>query len=671
MTFEDREISLVIGTAGHIDHGKTALVATLTGVDCDRLLEEKKRGITIELGFAPLRLEKKGSNEKNEKNEKNASGEILTVSVIDVPGHERFIRQMVSGASGVDAVMLVVAADEGVMPQTREHLAILELLGVKDGLVVITKSDKVEPDMLGLVEEDITDFTKGTFLEGKTIIPVSAVTGGNIDALRNELAILVDRVRPRPRKGALFMPIDRAFPIAGFGTVVTGTAYRGTAKPGDEVEIFPSGREGKIRSLQVHGRSVDEAYAGQRVAINLSNIAVDDLTRGDVVCRKGVYRSTRCLEVMLKVLPSAAEPALKHWQRVRVYLGTSDVLARVSLLDAKRILPGEEIPAQLITEEDVVCTAEERFIIRFYSPLTTIGGGRVIFPYAHKPRGRAVRLAASERVRALSAADAETRFSLLVGQTGVLDFDKAAFFVQETHDGMAALAARVLKRGDVLELKGDRPVYISRGYFNELSSAITEALRDYHASHASERGMPLDELPRVKALDKLTGKAARSLIAILVEKGAVVIEDAWVRLPDFERQHDEALYKDVDALFAYCKKRAFQPPTLEEARDELLKTNPGMDADAFSSLIKSLKNSRRIALLPGGFLLTDEVENDVTAVLLKIEGYITLASVRDATESSRKFIMPILEYFDSKGYTRRVVDPKAGDVRIMKKVSKC
>ena len=659
--FPDREISLVLGTAGHIDHGKTSLVKVITGVDCDRLIEEKKRGITIELGFAPLRIEKEGG--------------AAVVSVVDVPGHERFIRQMVAGAAGVDAVMLVVAADESVMPQTREHLAILELLGIKDGLVAVTKSDKVESGLLELVEEDIRDFTKGTFLENAAIIPVSAVTGHNLDALKKELAALLDRVQPRPRRGALFLPIDRAFPISGFGTVVTGTAYRGTARQGDEVEIFPSGREGKIRSLQVHGNSVEEACAGQRVAVNLSGIAVDELARGDVVCHKGVYRSTRCFDVMLKLLPSAPEPAIKHWQRVRVYLGTSDVLARVSLLEGKYASPGEEVPAQLIAEEDVVCTAGERFIIRFYSPLTTIGGGRVLFPYSHKPRGRAARLALSGHIRALCAADSShsdegARFALLAGQAGILDFDKAAVWAQETHDGLASLAAQAVKKHGVLELKGDKPVYVSRACFDELSLAITGILRDYHASHASERGIQIDELLRAKALNKLSGKAARSLIALLAEKNTVAVEDTWVRLPDFERKDDEALQRDTKTLFAFCKKCAFQPPTLEEARGELLKTNPKMNASTFSALITSLKNSRRLVLLPGEFLLTDEVENDVLEVLLKIEGGVTLASVRDATQSSRKFILPILEYFDSKGYTRRVVDPKVGDVRVVKRANR-
>lgn len=639
---EEREISLVIGTAGHIDHGKTTLVGALTGVNCDRLLEEKKRGITIELGFAPLRLD---------------DGRV--VSLIDVPGHERFIRQMVAGASGVDAVMLVVAADESVMPQTREHLAILELLGVRDGLVAITKADRVEPEMLELVEEDVRDFVKGTFLEGRAVVSVSAVAGTNLEVLKKELVGLVDRIRPRARKGAFFLPVDRAFPIAGFGTVVTGTAYRGTAKPGDEVEIFPSKRSGRIRSLQVHARSVEEAYAGQRVAVNLSNVAVDELARGDVVCRRGVYANTRCFDAMLKMLPSATEP-LKHWQRLRVYIGTSDVLARLSLLESKYLEPGMEAPAQLVLEEDVVCTADQRFIVRFYSPLITIGGGRVVFPYAHKPRGAAARRLSVEKVRALAAAASpDERFRLLVDQAGAMDFDRACVAVQEAPSELERIAARTVKAALVVEVKGDKPVYLSTATVAELEEEAKKALTAYHGAYASEAGMPLDDLAR-GPFKKMEPKAAKSLVLVLAERGSLIVEDNKTRLPDFVPKNDEAFRKSSEALFTYCRAKGFQPPTLDEAKVDLK-----MDPRAFSLLIQSLKNSKRLVLLSGEYLLTDEVENETMAVLRQIGSDVTLAAVRDATGSSRKFILPILEYFDSKGYTRRV-----GDVRVVRKSDK-
>ncbi|GHS87152.1 selenocysteine-specific translation elongation factor [Synergistales bacterium] len=637
---ELKEISLVLGTAGHIDHGKTALVKALTGVDCDRLMEEKKRGITIELGFAPLRLEPD-----------------RVVSVIDVPGHERFIRQMVAGAGGVDAILLVVAADEGVMPQTREHLAILELLGVRDGVVALTKSDRVDADMLELARDDVESLIKGTFLDGKSVVPVSSVTGQNLDFLKKELAALVDRVRPRPRKGALFLPIDRAFPISGFGTVVTGTAYRGVAHLGDEAEILPtlqSERKSKIRNLQVHSHPVEEAYAGQRVAANLAGIAVDELSRGDVLCQRGVYFNTRAFDAIIKVLPSASP--LKHWQRLRLYIGTSDVLARASLLESRSVAPGDEAPAQIVVEEDVVCMAEQRFIIRFYSPLVTIGGGRVIMPYAHKPRGTRARKQSATLIRALSnAASTHERLAILVDSLGILTFDNAAIALQELKGDLEAVAKRMMKeiapQKEITELRDDAAraetsVYVSKTRLSELTAAAVADISAYHKSYESEDGMPTDKI-----------KASRPLLALLAEKGTIVLEKGKARLPDFVPKNDETFRRDSEALFTVCDELGFQPPTLDELREKI-----GMERKPFSLLVQSLKNSGRIAILSEGYVLTDEIEKKMKDILRTIDGNVTLAAVRDLTNSSRKFILPILEYFDSKGWTRRV-----GDVRVVKK----
>ncbi|GHS96922.1 selenocysteine-specific translation elongation factor [Synergistales bacterium] len=638
---ELKEISLVLGTAGHIDHGKTALVKALTGVDCDRLIEEKKRGITIELGFAPLRLD-----------------DDRVVSVIDVPGHERFIRQMVAGASGVDAILLVVAADEGVMPQTREHLAILELLGVRDGVVALTKSDRVDAEMLELARDDVGSLIKNTFLDGKNIVAVSAVSGQNLGELKKELAALVDRVRPRARKGALFLPIDRAFPISGFGTVITGTAYRGVAHIGDEVEVLPLGtneRKSKIRSIQVHSHPVEEAYAGQRVAANLSGIAVDELSRGDTVCQKGVYFNTRAFDAFLKVLPSADIP-LKHWQRLRLYIGTSDVLARVSLFESRSIAPGEEAPAQIIVEEDIVCMAEQRFIIRFYSPLVTIGGGRVIMPYAHKPRGSAARKQSSERIRALSrATSTHERLAILVESLGTVTFEGAATSLQEPKGDLEAIAKRMMKeiapQKGIVELRDDSAraetsVYVSKARLLELVAEIVADISAYHKSYESEDGIPIDKI-----------KASRPLLSLLAEMGTIILEKGKAHLPDFVPKNDEVFLRNSKALFAACDGLGFQPPTLEELREKI-----HMEQKPFSLLVQSLKNSGRIVILSDGYLLTDEIEKKMKDILRKIDGTVTLAAVRDITGSSRKFILPILEYFDSKGWTRRV-----GDARVIKK----
>ena len=430
------EVSLVLGTAGHIDHGKTALINALTGINCDRLIEERRRGITIELGFAPLTLD---------------DGRV--VSVIDVPGHERFVRQMVAGASGIDAALLVIAADESVMPQTREHLAIMELLGVHDGLVALTKIDRVQddPEMLELVIDDVREFTRGTFLDGKAIVPVSSVTGENLDALRAEIVKLVDRVKVRPRSGAFFLPVDRAFTISGFGTVVTGTAYHGTAKTGDRVEVLPSGREGRIRTLQVHSKSVESAFAGQRVAANLAGIDIDEISRGDVVCMRGVFRPTKCFEAVIRLLPEARE-GIKHWQRVHVCTGTSEVLARVSLLDTKQAEAGQEIPAQLVLEEPVVCTFGQRFILRFYSPLITIGGGEIIYPYSYKPRGAAMRSKVLNRITNLTHAKTpQSRFEYLLTESGSIEKSEAPMLIQDTPENITAITQKLLSQGKIIE----------------------------------------------------------------------------------------------------------------------------------------------------------------------------------------------------------------------------
>ena len=646
---QEREISLVIGTAGHIDHGKTTLISALTGVDCDRLIEEKKRGITIELGFAPLKLE---------------DGRV--VSVIDVPGHERFIRQMVAGASGIDATLLVVAADESVMPQTREHLAIMELLGVQEGLIAVTKIDRVEEGMTDLVLEDIADFVKGTFLEGKPIIPVSGVTGQNLDSLRREIAALVDRIKPRPRGGALFLPIDRAFPISGFGTVVTGTAYHGVAHLGDEIEVLPaqSGREGKIRSLQVHGKSVEDAYAGQRVAANLSNIAVDDIQRGDVVCQKGVYSPTTCFDAVIRLLP-AVEAPLRHWQRVHLCIGTSEVLARVALLQTKQIAPGGEEPAQLVLEEPVVCTLGQRFILRFYSPLVTIGGGSVVFPYSRKPRGAEARARVLSRIDGLSHAETSaSRLEYLVSSEGILDAHSAALDIQEGPASVAKIAGELAARGKLIELRGDRSVYVSQERYRELVEGLMHAVRKWQRDFPAEAGLPLDEALRQNPLLAETGREGsartfRSLVARVTEGGALVLDENKLHTPDFTPRSEGDFLKNSQALAEVCRNHGWQLVTLDEARSEM-----GLSPQVFNPLVQSLKNSRELAILQGNYVLTAEMERrmlDILRDLSKETGSVTLAAVRDATQSSRKFILPVLEYFDSRGYTRR-----AGDARVVK-----
>ncbi len=621
-----REISLVIGTAGHIDHGKTALINALTGINCDRLIEEKKRGITIELGFAPLKLD---------------DGRV--VSVIDVPGHEKFIRQMVAGASGIDAALLVIAADESIMPQTREHLAIMELLGVHEGLIAVTKIDRIQDEegMLDLVLDDVRDFVKGTFLEGKAVVPVSSVTGENLDSLREAIKNLIDRVKPRPRSGAFFLPVDRAFVISGFGTVVTGTAYHGTAHPGDKIEVLPSGREGRIRTLQVHGQSVDDAFAGQRVAANLAGIDIDEISRGDVVCQKGIFKPTRCFESVIKLMPEVKEP-LKHWQRVHVCTGTSEVLARVSLLRSKQIEPGEIQPAQFVLEEPIVCTSGQRFIIRFYSPLITIGGGEIVFPYSYKPRGAASRSKILDRIQSLHSADNNaSRLAYLIAESGSVDKGEALRMIQDTPANLDVIAKELIAADKIIELDNN---YLSREYCRKLLDSLVASVRDYHKKFASESGIPLESV-----------QASRALINLAVSKKLLVQDGNKLRAPEFVPENDEVFAQNKALIAKICMAHKWQLLTIDE-----LKREANLPDKVFVKIIQAMKNSGELALIPEGYVLISQLEDEMRTLLKSLGSQVTLAQVRDSTGSTRKFILPILEYFDSKGYTRR-----AGDYRVV------
>ena len=620
-----REISLVLGTAGHIDHGKTALINALTGINCDRLIEERKRGITIELGFAPLSLD---------------DGRV--VSVIDVPGHEKFIRQMVAGASGIDAALLVIAADESVMPQTREHLAIMELLGVHDGLIALTKIDKIQDEegILELVIDDVKEFVKGTFLENKPIVPVSSVSGENLEELRTEIKALIDRVKVRPRNGAFFLPVDRAFVISGFGTVVTGTAYHGTAKPGDKIVVLPSEREGRIRTLQVHNQNVESANAGQRVAANLAGIDIDEISRGDVVCHKGVFKATNCFECVIKLLPTVKE-SLKHWQRVHVCTGTSEILARVSLLDSKQIDPGQESPAQLVLEEPVVCTYGQRFIIRFYSPLITIGGGEIVFPYSYKPRGATSRTKILERIKNLLDADKQRRFEYLIHEAGQIDKTDALLLIQDTQENVDALARKLISAGKLIMLDNN---YVSKTYARELLNGLIDSVKAYQESYTSETGMPLEN-----------SVASKALINLAIQKGLLILDANKLHTPEFIPENNEAFNAHKALVRNICMSHKWQLITLNE-----LKQEANLPEKLFTKIIQAMRNEGKLALIPEGYVLIAELEDELKHVLRGLGNKFTLAQVRDSTNSTRKFILPILEYFDSKGYTRRV-----GDYRVV------
>ncbi|HRS48807.1 MAG TPA: selenocysteine-specific translation elongation factor [Thermovirgaceae bacterium] len=636
---EKTEVSIVLGTAGHIDHGKTTLVRALSGVDCDRLRDEKRRGITIELGFAPLTL---------------PSGK--TISIVDVPGHEKFIRQMVAGAAGVDGIILVVASDEGVRPQTREHLEILGLIGVEHGLIVLTKADLVEEEFLELAIEEVKEEVRGTFLEGAEVIPVSSVTGFNLDALLESLERLVAGISPRGSEGPFFMPIDRAFPVKGFGAVVTGTAYRGRVRKDDVLSVLPRGIKTDIRSVQVHDNPVDEARSGQRVALSLGGVSLSDLERGDVLCTPGIFAPSSRLDVDLKILASSPDP-LHHWQRVRIHLGTTDTVGRIALLGVDRIEPGERAFAQVVTETPVVAVRGEPFIIRFYSPLTTIGGGKVLMPIARRPKGPRGRKDHQVLLDQVSRAKDPGEFLLAVTlDKPVVTVEEAVTLMQERPGAVVSLAAELDRAGRLLLVDSGEGLIVNGDMARKKLGQALSFLKEYHEEEPDSPGVPSDTLFR-RFLPGMELRHAKKVLDRWAREGEIEVEDQRVRLPGFSPGDAARRGAAGAAILDLCSARSLQLP---ETADILEGT--GLGQDEMGKALEALRAQGQIFIAGSGFIVSREVLEGLIGILVSIKDDITVASVRDATGSSRKYILPLLEMLDSMGVTRRVQDK-----RILKK----
>ena len=653
------EYPFIIGTAGHIDHGKTQLVKSLTGVDCDSLSEEKKRGITIELGFAPLLL---------------PSGR--TVSIVDVPGHERFIRQMVAGATGIDFVMLVVAADEGVMPQTREHLDILNLLGIGHGLVVLTKVDLVDAEMLELAREDVTSLVAGTFLEGAPVVPVSSVSGLGLDVLA---AIIDERVTSVPTKekiGAFFMPIDRAFSIRGFGSVATGTVHRGHLREGDEVDVMPSALRTKVRSVQVHGEPAEIAVAGQRTALNLASVSLERLKRGDVVCAPGRFSPTDCFDAEVLLLPSVGEP-LAHWQRVRLHVGTSDVVARIAFVSSKNegpegepvIRPGQSGIVQILPEAPLVVTAGQRFVMRFYSPLVTIGGGRVLLPHAERPKNQEDRSRKEELLSALIRDyTSATLLEATVKEKGLLS-ESALFDISQMEE--EDFAGNISKLLDETQRSGIRNFGVNPRFFiaewalSNISNCLISSLESFHADHPELAGLDAEELhsalPAAQWLPLLQLREFKDLLKLLVSMGRLLAntvgKDLKYAVYGFKAQGDEKLLALAGRLLEAAEGAGFEMLEIS-ALHSLLKATPGEVAKA----IGYLRESDGLRIIGDGLVLTRGIADKICALVGSLDGDITIATVRDAMGTSRKYALAALEFLDGTGLTRRV-----GDKRVLLK----
>lgn len=626
----NKEYPFVLGTAGHIDHGKTAIVRALSGVDCDRLSEEKKRGMTIELGFAPLDL---------------PSGK--TISIVDVPGHEKFIRQMVAGAAGIDAVMLVIAADDGVMPQTREHLEILTLLGIQNGIAVINKIDLVDEEMLELAKDEVYSLTAGTFLEGKPLVAVSAHTAEGIPGLLSEIDNMVLSSKQRDRNGAFFMPVDRAFHISGFGTVITGTAIKGSLSVNNDLEVMPARLLSKVRSLQVHGENVETAFAGQRVAVNISGTSLDKVKRGDAVTAVERFSPTKCISVQVKVLSSISDP-LEHWQRLRLHVGTTDTIVRLSLLDRDKIIPGESAPAQLIPEEEITVCNDAHFILRTYSPLRTIAGGRVLLTSGERPKSKPSKVSLVAFLNKVSETENEKdRFIALLDYKGTLKAKDALVLLGMEKSMLDSVASSMDAKGRMVTIKTAETIYISKEKISLLKVELKSALERFHKEHPERKGMEIEEISKILIIPDT--RFVKELVRIFIKDSWLVLDIDRYRLSEFEPFDEVKFFSQVSKLRDFALSSGYAMPLIEEARTAL-----NLSEKEMNRLITYLKERKDLTIVGDSYLLFSSLEEDLRKKLAEIDGDITLAGVRDLTNSSRKYILPLLEYFDSKGLTRRV-----------------
>ena len=633
----------VIGTAGHVDHGKSVLVKALTGIDPDRLKEEKERGMTIDLGFAWLTL---------------PSGQ--TVSIVDVPGHEDFIKNMLAGVGGIDAALFVVAADEGVMPQTREHLAILDQLQVKSGVVALTKTDLIDdPEWLELVEADVAELLEGTCLEGAKIVPVSARTGQGLETLVAELDRLLATTPPRLDLGRPRLPIDRVFTIAGFGTVVTGTLIDGRFRVGQEVEILPQGLKARIRGLQTHKRKIEEAVPGSRVAINLTGVSTDQLQRGDVVTTPGWLEPTQLMDVRLQLLSDAPKP-LKHNVEVEFFSGSAQIMARVRLLGAEQIDPGRTGWAQLRLAHPTAVVRKDRFIIRQPSPSLTIGGGVIVDPHPRR-RHRRFRPEVLQRLETLAHGTPE---EILLEALRRREPRPARELIQQS--GLSQEAAqeslgKLLAAGQILVLGAEKgmdpqalaasgkPLISALGWAG-LMDRVTGLLGEYHRQHPLRVGMPRGEL---KSRLRLETRLFNEVVELAARQGIVALAGETLRLPEHEVRFSPQQQARVDALLAAFAKNPYTPPSVAEA--EAL-----VGPEVLRALIEQgvlVKVSEDVCFLEETYReMVDRVVGHI-----KERGSITVAQVRDMFGASRKYALALMEHLDDRRVTRRV-----GDERVLR-----
>jgi selenocysteine-specific elongation factor len=628
---------IILGTAGHIDHGKTSLIKAVTGTNTDRLKEERLRGITIELGFASLDL---------------PSGRHL--GIVDVPGHEKFVKNMVAGATGIDMVAMVIAADEGVMPQTREHMEICSLLGVEHGLVALTKIDMIDAEWLELVEEDISEFVAGTFLEDKAIVPVSSASGEGIDAFVAALDDLSGRIPERASSNLFRLPVDRVFTMKGFGTVITGSLMSGKVKIGDNVMIYPSGIPSKVRGIQVHGESVEAAHSGMRTAINFQGLERASIERGQVLSTANALLPSYMVDVSLHYLESNKKK-IKNRSRVRFHTGTSEIMGNLILLEQEDLRPDEDTVAQIRLDEPVAVVRDDRFVLRSYSPVRTIGGGQVLNPVPEKHKR--FRSEVVEGLKGLLTHDLEDIIAYHVMAAGVrgVSFSALLIMTNLSEKLLEKSLQGMLSRKDIIQIDKEQRLFVHKTGFEDLQKIMTTHLKAYHDKNPLKEGMPKEELN-----SKLPSTAGTRVFTMALNQmtadNAIVQEGDSVKLTTHKVSlgADQAgMKKKISGIYL---ENGLQPPYFKEVVNRL-----DLDPSHARDVLMLLVAEKVLIKAKEDLYFHAEPMRGLKEKLityLQAHGEITTPQFKEMTQASRKYVIPLLEYFDANHVTLRVGDSR-------------
>ncbi|MDH3328385.1 MAG: selenocysteine-specific translation elongation factor [Desulfobulbaceae bacterium] len=637
---------IILGTAGHVDHGKTSLIKALTGTDTDRLKEEKRRGITIELGFAHLDL---------------PCGH--RIGIVDVPGHEKFVRNMVAGAAGMDFVAFIIAADEGIMQQTKEHFEICQLLGIKDGIIVLTKKDMVEQDWLEMVEEDVRDFFSGSFLEDAPIIKVSSVTGEGIDEVVKVLDQKILNLTFHEEFGPFRLAVDRVFSMKGFGTVITGSSISGRISVGDDVEFYPTQTKAKIRGIQVHGQDVEMVEAGHRTAINLQGIEKDEINRGDIAATPDSLVNSTLLDADFHYLASNPKN-LKNRTQVRVHVGTRQITGRIVMLEVDDVEPGEDINIQLLLQEPVALWPGDRYVLRSYSPVRTIGGGTILnnAPLKRKRTALKDREINRQIFSIYQEGSFEEKMLLFLREAGLqgLTMEQMATRLGLFGNRLKKQMQRPISAGEILVVDSDRQRLVAAPVLEKLTDLIQQTLDRFHKDFPLKSGMIKEEL-RSGIKPPVDQKVFQYALGSLVKKNIIVQDQAEVRLAGFEvvlQVDDEDLQQEIIRIY---QQSALKPPNFKDVLSTMSEYQESQVRQVFDLL---LRERRLIKISESLYFLADEIDNlakNVSGYIQK-NGEIDAQGFKDLSGLTRKFSIPLLEYFDKIKLTIRI-----GDKRVLRK----